>query len=409
MRTGAFVRVLVGALLIATTSAARAAELTDARVKQEQLQEQLQATVDELSALQTRAAEFEARRDELATQLSGLQAQLSGTQARVDERIRRLYSHGVASPAVMVLAAQSPTEAMERAAFAARLLRDDRATMEQAASQRRQVEAVAGRLAHEQRALDAATHRQQEVSRQLQQRLEEAAVTVAQLEEEQRLEEARRLEEGRRLEEARRLEEQRLEEQRRLDEQRAREEAERRRVNEQQRQRNQPLGPRPVREATRVPPPPVVRPKPPPPPRPGPGGGGGSDGDYSCPVVRPRAFSNDWGAPRSGGRRHQGTDIFAPHGANVVAIVDGVVNQRGYGESAGWWLILRGDDGSHYWYMHLQRYSIANGARVSAGQLIAQNGDTGNAKGTSPHVHFEHHPGGGGAVNPYPLLRRVCG
>ncbi len=397
MRTGAFVRVLVGALLIVTTGAARAAELGDARLQQEQLQQQLQAIVDELSALQTRTAEFEARRDELASQLSGLQARLSDTQARVDERVRRLNSHGVASPAVMVLGAQSPTDAMERAAFAARLIRDDRATMEQAAARRRQVEAVAGRLAQEQRALDEATYRQQEVSRRLQQRLEEAAVTVARLEEEQRLEEARR------------LEEQRLEEQRRLSEQRAREEAERRRVNEPPRQRNQEVGPPPVREGVRVPPPPVFRPKPPPPPRSGPGAGGGSDGGYSCPVVRPRAFSNDWGAPRSGGRRHQGTDIFAPYGASVVAIADGVVNLRGYGESAGWWLILRGDDGSHYWYMHLQRYSTANGARVSAGQLIAQNGDTGNAKGTSPHVHFEQHPGGGGAVNPYPLLKRVCG
>ncbi|MGH3442233.1 MAG: murein hydrolase activator EnvC family protein [Nitriliruptorales bacterium] len=134
-----------------------------------------------------------------------------------------------------------------------------------------------------------------------------------------------------------------------------------------------------------------------------PGGGG-----YVCPVGRPRSFTNTWGAPRSGGRSHRGTDVLAPYGTNVYAVTSGVVERHGYGRSAGYWLVLQGSDGNHYWYLHLQSFAVGDGARVSAGRLIAYNGDTGNARGT-PHVHFELHPGGGGAINPYHFLRRACG
>ena len=129
----------------------------------------------------------------------------------------------------------------------------------------------------------------------------------------------------------------------------------------------------------------------------------------ACPVDSPRSFTDTWGAPRSGGRTHKGTDILAPRGQIVRAIVSGVWDIRSYGSSAGNWGILRGSDGNHYYYMHLERHVVGDGARVSAGQQIATNGDTGNARGTTPHVHFELHPGGGYAVNPYPTLKRVCG
>ncbi len=132
-----------------------------------------------------------------------------------------------------------------------------------------------------------------------------------------------------------------------------------------------------------------------------------ASGRYACPVAQPRSFTDTWGAPRSGGRRHRGTDILAPYGTPVLAVTDGIVDRRGYGASAGNWLIFRGSDGTDYWYMHLQRFTVGDGARVSAGTQIGTNGDTGNARGT-PHVHFEQHPGGGGAINPYPFLRRIC-
>lgn len=140
-------------------------------------------------------------------------------------------------------------------------------------------------------------------------------------------------------------------------------------------------------------------------PAPAPAGRGG----MACPQDHPRSFTDTWGAPRSGGRRHRGTDIFGAMGGNVFAITSGTIEWTRTGSSAGLWLSLRGDDGDRYWYMHLSGFVVGAGQRVGAGELIASNGNTGNARGTSPHIHFEHHPGGGAAVNPYALLRRVCG
>ncbi len=132
-------------------------------------------------------------------------------------------------------------------------------------------------------------------------------------------------------------------------------------------------------------------------------------GGKACPQDNPRSFTDTWGAPRSGGRRHQGTDIFGTRGGNVFAIVDGTVAFTRTGGISGLFLGLQGDDGNLYYYIHLQDFVASPGQRVSAGELIGHNGDTGNARGTTPHIHFEVHPGGGAAVNPYPLLRAVCG
>lgn len=133
-----------------------------------------------------------------------------------------------------------------------------------------------------------------------------------------------------------------------------------------------------------------------------------SSGGYACPIGRPHSFSDTWGAPRSGGRSHRGTDMLAPYGTPIYATTSGTVDLRGYGSSAGYWLILRGSGGDHYWYLHLQSFTVSDGARVSAGTQIATNGDTGNARGT-PHLHFERHIGGSSPVNPYPFLRSLCG
>lgn len=127
----------------------------------------------------------------------------------------------------------------------------------------------------------------------------------------------------------------------------------------------------------------------------------------TCPVDGPNSFIDSWGYPRSGGRTHEGTDIMAADGTPVVAITDGTITYAGYGDSAGNWLVLTGSDGHGYWYMH-NRQNLVSGGRVSVGQQIATVGNTGNASGGAPHVHFEYHPGGGGPVNPYPMLRGLC-
>jgi peptidoglycan LD-endopeptidase LytH len=138
---------------------------------------------------------------------------------------------------------------------------------------------------------------------------------------------------------------------------------------------------------------------------------GGQQGRYACPLdPGVTHFVDSWGAPRSGGRSHQGTDIMGPMGARVYAFTDGVISRHSNSRLGGISLYLRGDDGQVYFYTHLQGYAPAGavGTRVRAGDHIAYNGNTGNARGGPPHIHFERHPGGGSAVNPYPWLARAC-
>ncbi|MEX2549594.1 MAG: peptidoglycan DD-metalloendopeptidase family protein [Nitriliruptoraceae bacterium] len=138
---------------------------------------------------------------------------------------------------------------------------------------------------------------------------------------------------------------------------------------------------------------------------------GSQQGTYACPMD-PGAtrFVDSWGAPRSGGRSHQGTDVMGPMGTNVYAFTDGVVARHTTGGLGGISLYLRGEDGSTYFYTHLQGYAAAGavGNRVQAGEHIAFNGATGNARGGAPHIHFERQPGGGRPVNPYPDLAAAC-
>ncbi len=136
------------------------------------------------------------------------------------------------------------------------------------------------------------------------------------------------------------------------------------------------------------------------------------NGTYACIVDPSRThFRDTWGAPRGGGtRRHKGTDVFAPYGDPVYAITDGVISRLNNSSIGGISVYLRGDDGHLYYYTHLQGYvdGLYTGKRVEAGEHIAFNGATGNARGGAPHVHFQFHPGGGGPVNPYETLATIC-
>ncbi|MDQ4148699.1 MAG: peptidoglycan DD-metalloendopeptidase family protein [Actinomycetota bacterium] len=132
----------------------------------------------------------------------------------------------------------------------------------------------------------------------------------------------------------------------------------------------------------------------------------GKFASFSLPIGGPTAFANSWGARRSGGRRHKGTDVMAPCGAPVIAVTDGIISNLHSGGNGGIMAYLRADNGDVFFYAHLRRYApeIANGMRVTTGDLIGYNGNTGNARGGPCHVHFEWHPRGGGPVNPYSLL-----
>jgi murein DD-endopeptidase MepM/ murein hydrolase activator NlpD len=130
-----------------------------------------------------------------------------------------------------------------------------------------------------------------------------------------------------------------------------------------------------------------------------------SGGDWVCPVAGPHAFSNDYGAPRGGGRSHEGNDILAERGTPVVASVGGTVRQHN-ASLGGRSYYLDGNDGVMYFGTHMDGYGASG--QVSAGTVIGYVGDDGDAKGGPTHLHFEVHPGGGGPVNPYPTLQRYC-
>lgn len=120
------------------------------------------------------------------------------------------------------------------------------------------------------------------------------------------------------------------------------------------------------------------------------------------------SFRDDFGAARSGGRRHAGTDIFTNEGTPVLAVVPGTVrfdvNELG-GNVA--YLTALQDDGTWFYYAHLLAPGGAGGY-VVAGETIGRVGRTGNAAHTAAHLHFEIHPGGGAPVDPFGWLVDVA-
>ena len=123
-------------------------------------------------------------------------------------------------------------------------------------------------------------------------------------------------------------------------------------------------------------------------------------------------FTDTWGAPRSGGRKHQGVDIIAPTGKAVYAADDGTLTKQ-YVDAPGalsgnGWRLTRAD-GTYYFYGHFSRFpaGLAVGSKVKAGQIIGYVGMTGNAG--VPHLHFEVHPGGGAPINPTPSVKALDG
>jgi murein DD-endopeptidase MepM/ murein hydrolase activator NlpD len=139
-----------------------------------------------------------------------------------------------------------------------------------------------------------------------------------------------------------------------------------------------------------------------------------SAGGYVFPVYGAASFGDSFGAPRPGvqGGWHHGEDIFAPMGTPLLACADGTIHTVGFNRLGGYRLWLRDDDGNDFYYAHLSAYSplAVEGRRVEAGDVIGFVGDTGDAEGGTPHLHFEIHPasmlglGYDGVVAPYPIL-----
>lgn len=129
--------------------------------------------------------------------------------------------------------------------------------------------------------------------------------------------------------------------------------------------------------------------------------------ENSLPSPLPEQHLTDtWGAARSQGRTHEGIDIFAPRDTPIQATTQGIVSKVGENNLGGKVVVIVGPGGAGHYYAHLEDYAdISPNDWVDAGDIIGYVGDSGNAKGTPPHVHYGIYINGS-AVNPYPLLQK---
>lgn len=151
------------------------------------------------------------------------------------------------------------------------------------------------------------------------------------------------------------------------------------------------------------------------------------DTDFTLSVFPVKAdevhFRDSWGERRSGGRRHKGTDIVAERGSEILAVQDGVISEMGYHYQSGYYLTIDHGDGAETMYLHLNNDTLGTddgrggtvtayfptlvvGDEVSAGDVVAYLGDSGNSERTIPNTHFEIIIDGD-KIDPYPLLEKA--
>ncbi len=139
-----------------------------------------------------------------------------------------------------------------------------------------------------------------------------------------------------------------------------------------------------------------------------------SAGGYVFPVYGTASFGDSFGAARPDvpGGWHHGEDIFAAAGTPLLAVADGTLHTIGFNRIGGYRVWLRDTQGNEFYYAHLSAYSplAVEGRRVEGGDVIGFVGNTGDADGGAPHLHFEIHPasmlglGYDGVVAPYTIL-----
>ena len=121
--------------------------------------------------------------------------------------------------------------------------------------------------------------------------------------------------------------------------------------------------------------------------------------------VPARALRDTWNGARSEGRKHEGIDIFAERGTPVLSSTEGIVADVGTNRLGGLVVWVIGPGGQRHYYAHLAGYGdVKAGMRIAPGRVLGYVGNTGNAQGTPPHLHYGVYDVGG-AINPYPLLR----
>ncbi|MGQ9372600.1 M23 family metallopeptidase [Acinetobacter tandoii] len=122
-------------------------------------------------------------------------------------------------------------------------------------------------------------------------------------------------------------------------------------------------------------------------------------------------INDTWGAARGQNRKHEGIDIFAKRGTEVLSTTQGIVAKVGLDSLGGKVVWVVGPDLSRHYYAHLEAYAphLDVGDWVEQGAVLGYVGNTGNAKNTPPHLHYGIYFTGQGAVNPYPYLSHKKG
>lgn len=333
----------------------------------------------QLTEVTERLHAAEARTEAAADQLHGVERRITGIQAeqrsitrRVADRIRLVYMSGLGADTIEVMiSSPDPMVAVERMSLMDAATRSDDALLRRSQVLARELRTARETAARVSAEATAAHERLEQEGRAL-------AALFARLAEQERIAAAKARQEALAQARARRLAAERAAERARSERERASALAAARRAE------------RAARAASRT--------------TPSVGTGG-----MHCLVGPVHSFADTYGAPRSGGRRHQGVDVFAPRGSPSYAVTSGVVTRAGNNRLGGLMIYLRGDNGVEYYYAHFASLAVSPGQRVAAGALVGRVGTSGNAEGTSPHVHFEMHPGGGRPVNPTPFVRRICG
>ncbi|CAM4367130.1 M23 family metallopeptidase [Acinetobacter pragensis] len=125
--------------------------------------------------------------------------------------------------------------------------------------------------------------------------------------------------------------------------------------------------------------------------------------------IKRKELKDTWGASRSQGRAHEGIDIMAPRGTKVYSATDGLIADLRNNNLGGKVIWVMGPAGSWHYYAHLDGHKrgLHIGDTVKKGDVIGYVGNTGNARSTSPHLHYGIYLNGKGrgAVNPFPYLR----
>lgn len=390
-----FVRIVAGLLLVGmavpAVAAVTDADIDRARDEVNRIVSESQELGDAVQAAYARQAELENEIQSLESSIEFAQIQLRETQKRLEEVAVELYIGSTSGVSISVLFLANDDRFEAGLEYLREASGVDTGVINQLRIFKRELDRQTGRLSDASAEQELVTAELQELALELQADLADAQAVYDQLLAQQQREE---------------------------EERRRREEEERRRLEEAARQATSTTA-APATSVTSAQPGTTTTAQAPastsgettttlaettttsPPP---------SSGGGVCPVAGAVSFSDTWGAPRSGGRRHQGVDMIAARGTPIVAIYAGTIKRISTNTLGGKSIWLRAGNGDEFYYAHLDSYGdISVGKSVSEGYVVGYNGSSGNAPDWLPHLHFEFHPGGGSAVNPYPLVKSVCG